>query len=159
MTSKTETAIAALVAVLAAAHAAEPEMLPAPLRNEALPSRLSEVSAAVFMHLNVWDGDTQIDQEMLGADVVEDGYELIHDAAIEFVVAGSTATAREAAFDAGMTAILVAIAADRTLSDKVDTCHVTAIGSKQRELVTEGLPNAKGAEITVRMEFVDSDIR
>ena len=42
MTSKTETGLVAFVAALAAAATTDPDMLPQPLRNEALPARLAE---------------------------------------------------------------------------------------------------------------------
>jgi hypothetical protein len=159
MSSNTETAILALVAVLEAKSALDRTILPAPVRNQALPARLASAGANLQTHVNVWDGDTEIDQELLGADVIANGYELAHEVAIEAVVAGGSDADREARFDAMMTAILSALAAGRTLGGAVDTCHVVRISSKQRELVTEGLPNAKGAEVAVRLEFTSSDIR
>lgn len=159
MTSKTEAAIVAFVDALTAKSALDDTVIPEPLRNEALPSRLTETGGGLMMHLNVWDGNTTIDQEMLGADVITDGYELSHELTVEYVVARGSAAEREAAFDLGVKAILGVVSADRTIDGTVSTTHVTEIISKQRELVTQGLPNCKGADITVRLEFVDSDIR
>jgi hypothetical protein len=156
--SPTETALstffAALVA-LAQANAA----IPAPVRNEALPSRLAEAANDLEYHLNLWDGDTEVDTIALGADVLPDGYDLTHKATLEWVVAGGTSDAREAAFDAGIEAVNDMIKADRTLGGVVARCEIEAVQSAQRRLVTEGMPNTKGADIIVAFEFVSSSVR
>jgi len=162
--SRTEAAIKALVAALAARAELPDAAIPAPLRNEALPARMFDAGAGIETYLNVWDGSGEITDEFLGADLGQgDGYQLAQRPRIEWVVAGGTAADREAKFDAGLQDIRAAIApvnsggSLRFLAGAVDRSKIENIARAGSGLVTDGLPNIKSAEITVLLEFTSSD--
>jgi hypothetical protein len=170
MTSQTEKALQALVAALTAKAASEGATIIAPLRNNALPARLFDAGAGLEKYLNVWDGDGETLNEALGADSAGmlDGYELAQRPLVEWVVAGGTDETREAAFDAGLIDIHDAIKADsegRYLAGVTDenlagVVHQAAIEAIARQggksLVTDGMPNIKAAELTIRLTFMSS---
>jgi hypothetical protein len=155
--TRTEAALRALVAIIAAAAAVTGAAIPLPLRNQALPKRLVELSTGIETHLNIWDGSGQPTDEMLGADIIADGYELEQLAKIEWAVAARDDTARENAFDAGVRAIAAAIAADRTLGGVVDRAAITQLNGLGSGLSTDGLPNIKAVEIIVSLQFLSSE--
>lgn len=167
MTSRTETVLQALVAALTAKAQEVDSPLVAPLRNESLFARMTEGDDAIARYLNVWDGEGEPTDELLGADAdptIDDDadvgrYDIEHRATLEWAVAGGSDAAREAAFDAGLVAIhdavRPAVSGDtRTyLGGAVGFCTIERIGRSGSGLVTDGLPNVKAAEITVRLEF------
>src|SRR5581483_1339938 len=148
--SRTEAAIKALVAALAARAELPDAAIPAPLRNEALPARMFDAGAGIETYLNVWDGSGEITVEFLGADLGQgDGYQLAQRPRIEWVVAGGTAADREAKFDAGLQDIRAAIApvnsggSLRFLAGALDRSKIENIARAGSGLVTDGLPNIK----------------
>lgn len=168
--TRTEAAIQALVAALTPDPDAGPDdvpALPAPLRNESLVARLVDLAPGVAVYVNVWDGDGEVVEEALGADLGETiddeadagSYEIEHRAVIELVVTAASDAEREAAFDAAMIAIHEAVrpAVDgsiRTyLGGAVDMCRIERVTRAGSGLVTDGMPNCKAAEITVLLEF------
>lgn len=154
--SKTETAIAGLVAVLTAAAG---DAFPAPSRNESLLTAAKPFGnlAASF---NVWDGAGAVDLErsVLGADDagVEGGYYLNQRPTLELMFEGGTGADRDAAIDAALLAIDDALKADRTLVGALGDEGFAAIEAIEREgsgLVTEGMAGAKGVVVTVLLQF------
>jgi hypothetical protein len=163
MTSKTESALQALVAALLATSASMGSALPGPLRNEALPARMFDAGDKLSTHLNVWDGSAQPTEELLGTDQGEaDCYEIAHEAIIEWIVAGGSAADREAKFDLGLENIHDAIKPDLTggdtvyLGGAVQGARITSIARQGSGLVIDGMPNARGAEITIELLFTSS---
>jgi hypothetical protein len=154
--SRTGDALEALFAALVAKAAEPGAAIPAPLQNEALPARLTEAPEGLQKYLNVWDSGEDVPDELLGADVVADGYELTWSVPVEFVVAGGERPARRAAFEAGLDAIWEAIAADRTLAGTVSHAEMLMPRRTGAGLITDGMPNVLAAEITVRMSFTSS---
>src|SRR5262245_21913478 len=119
--------------------------IPEPLQNEDLPSRLVDMGSGLQMYLNIWDDSEGDPEELLGADVIADGYEHTREVPVEFVVAGGSRAARRAAFEAGLTAIDDAIAADRTLAGAVDDARMLAPRRNGSGLSVDGLPNILAA--------------
>jgi hypothetical protein len=154
--SKTGDALEALFAALEAKACEPAAAIPSPLQNEELPSRLATVGADLQMMLNVWDDSDGEQDELLGADVVDEAYEITRDVPVEFVVAGGDRAARRAAFEAGLEAIDDAVAADRTLAGTVDYAHVLAPRRNGSGLSVDGLPNILAAEIRVRLVYTSS---
>src|SRR4051812_30090103 len=105
--TRTEQGIQAFVAALLAQSQIAGAVLPAPMRNNALPARLVATAGDFETYLNVWDGDGDVQDETLGADDAgqADGYNIEHRVSIEWVVARGTDDERRAAFDAGLIAI------------------------------------------------------
>lgn len=166
--SESEAALAAFFAALVTQAAQSGSPLPAPRRNEALPARVAQGGDGLFVWLNVWDGSGRSVGEYLGAD-----NEIAHDASakpydieqrpmIDFSVTGGTETARRARFDAGLQAIAAALRpvlvsnALVYLGGAVDSCEIEEVARDGSGIVTEGLPNALGASITVLLTFQSS---
>jgi hypothetical protein len=154
--SATDDALEALFATLQAKAAEPGAAIPPPLQNESLPARLIEAPDGLRKYLNVWDSGEEVPDELLGVDVVADGYELTWSVPIEFVVAGGERTGRRAAFEAGLDAIWDAIAADRTLAGTVAHAEMLTPRRTGAGLITDGMPNVLAAEITVRLSFTSS---
>ena len=64
--------------------------IPAPLQNEALPTLLMEAPDGLQKYLNIWDSGEDAPDEFLGADEIDDGYDLTWLVPVEFVVAGGS---------------------------------------------------------------------
>jgi hypothetical protein len=154
--SRTGDALEALFAALAAKAAESDAAIPAPLQNESLPARLLEAPDGLQKYLNVWDSGEDVPDELLGADVIAEGYELAWPVPVEFVIAGGERAARRAAFEAGLDAIWEAMAADRTLGGTVSHAEMLTPRRTGSGLITDGLPNVLAAEITVRLNFTSS---
>jgi hypothetical protein len=154
--SATGDALEALFAALTAKATEPGAAIPPPLQNESLPARLVEASDGLQRYLNVWDSGEDTPDELLGADVIADGYELTWPVPVELVVAAGTRAARRAAFEAGLDAIWDAIAADRTLGGAVSHAEMLTPRRTGSGLITDGMPNVLAAEITVRLSFVSS---
>jgi hypothetical protein len=146
--TRTEEGIRALHAALAAAAGGA---LPAATRNLALADTLEALEGGADVHLNVVDGDGEVTAVELGRPNI---YEIEHTLALEWIVKAATDEARESAFDAGLEAIHDAIAADETLGGAVDDVAIIAIN--RSNLAIEGVPQLKGAEISVRLTFTSS---
>lgn len=159
--SATGDALEALFAAIKTKSEQLGSVLPAPLQNEALPSRLATTpSDGLDKHLNIWDaaqggGDGETD-EFLGAEQIADGFDLTWRAPIEFIVAGGTREQRRAAFEAGLDEIWDAIAADRTLAGTVDHAEMPTPRRTGAGLVTDGMPNILAAEIMIVLQFTSS---
>lgn len=156
--SKTELALQALLAALTA-QANGPGGIPVPARNETLPSRFKPAdSGTVNVFFNVNDGDGRVSETAVGhPDEVDEVYQLEHRAELEWVVEAIDGTdeslaTRDAAFDDGLIAIDDALKADRSLAGTVDFCRIDEI--VRTNLVTDALPNVKGARVLVLMQFV-----
>ena len=152
--SKTEIALAALAAALTA-KAGEPNAaIPAPTRNEVLPSNFAQFAGAGFW-LNLLDGDGEVEGEVLGdPDGTTEVYEIKHRAALELVIEHASQPTRDAAFDAALIAIDDALIADRTLNGAV---HWARIEAQQRTgLVFDGTVGVKAVEITVALSFASA---
>lgn len=160
MSSATETALVALAAMLDALATADVanNPIPSPLRNEDLAARVEDIGAGgVQAYLNVWDGEQVEREEYLGAYVGENGYGITHQAKLELVyLGGATDADREAAFDAGLVAILAGLAADRTLAGTVDDVDFGELQFQGSGLVTDGVPHAKGVVIPIVLTFRSS---
>lgn len=161
MASRTEQAIVALVAALAAKAATPSPAISRPFRNEAVASRFAKFDGSTGGFLNVIDGSGGPEGpdgnsgEFLGADQLEDAgsdaYELVQRPEIEWLVDEADKDKREAAFDAGLIAINDAIRADRTLGGKVSSVFIDRI--ERSNLVTDGLSTVKACIITVALSF------
>jgi hypothetical protein len=145
MASRTEEALQALVGVLAEAAGGA---LPEPTRNRVLADALDALDSNATAHLNIVDGDGEVEATELGQPRV---YEISQTAAVEWIVKASTDADREAAFDAGLEAIATAIEADPTLGGVVDDTEITAVS--RSNLAIEGVAQLKGAEISIRLQF------
>jgi hypothetical protein len=159
MSSKTELAVKALFDALLAQSQLENAALPTPKRNEALPARLFQAGVgAPQSYLNLWDGEGGPDGEFLGADEIEDGYDLLHRPVIEWVVAGGADAARDALFDKGLEQIHDAIKRgnDGVLAGAVDAAAIEQVTRNGKGLVTDGLPNVRAAEVTIVLSFTSS---
>jgi hypothetical protein len=154
--SKTGDALEALFAAFVAKAGEPSPKIPEPLQNEDLPARLAEMGSDLEMLLNVWDDSDGDPEEMLGADVIPDNYEITREVPVEFIVAGGTREARRAAFEAGLEAIDDAISADRTLGGAVDDARMLAPRRNGSGLVVDGMPNVLAADIRVRLTFNSS---
>jgi len=161
MASRTEEALQALVAAFAAAAAAAPTVLPPPSRNEMLPTRLEAFDGTTCGFLNVLDGSGGPEGadggpgETLGADDSVDGYEIIHRAEVEWIIEAVEKDDREAAFDAGLVTLNAKLKSDRRLGGIVDDVRFEKI--ERSGLAIDGLPNLKGAIITVALTFLSSE--
>jgi hypothetical protein len=156
--SKTGDALEALYSAVKAKADEVSAVLPQPLQNEDLPSLLSKpAGAALKSYLNLWDATPQVLDVMVGADGIPNSYELSCAAEIEFAVMGGTRAERRAAFEAGLSAIDAAIAADRTLGGKVSRAGLDESPKRTGSgLVTDGVPNILAATIIVTMEYTSS---
>jgi hypothetical protein len=158
--SATETAIQALIAALTTQAAASPAPFPVPTRNNTLPDRMTASVAAfpaVTFFFNLVDGGKpRILQETLGnPDVVPNTYELENIVELELVVQGPVDADREGAYDAAVLGINAALAVDRSLGGAVEWCQLDE-PPETRGLVTDALPNTKGAVINVRLDYLSS---
>lgn len=152
MSSATETAVKALVEAIRTAMVAA--QLPEPVRNQTLPSRFASFGA-FSAFLNVLDGDGKPEDVALGnSDEGAQSYRIFHRAQVEWCVQAIGDDDREATFDAGLIAINVALAADRSLGNTVDWCEIDE--TIRSNLVTEALPNTKAIVVYVRLEFLSS---
>jgi hypothetical protein len=163
MPTPTETAILAFVAALAAKAEQSPTVLPPPLRNDDLLSRLTEGEADLKMHVNVHDGDRGETDEALGADLgVGQTYHIEQFVRVEWAVAGGTSAHREQAFDAGRKAIWDAVkpapndAGVSYLGGAVDSIRLVEI-IPQHQGNAEGLPGVKACEFVFALTFTSSD--
>lgn len=166
--SESETALAAFYAALVAKAAEVGSPLSAPRRNEALSARVAQPSPGLFVWLNAWDGSGRSVGEYLGADdaVAHDAsakpFDIEHRALIDFSVTGGSDADRRARFDAGLQAIAAALRPVlvsnvlQYLGGAVDGCEIEEVARDGSGIVTEGLPNALGASITVLLTFTSS---
>jgi hypothetical protein len=154
--SRTGDALEALYSALVAKAAAPSPKIPAPLQNEDLPARLATLGSSAIL-LNVWDDTQDRDpEELLGADVIVDSYEITHEVPVELIVSNPDRAARRVAFEAALEAIDDAIAADRTLGGTVDSAHMLAPRRNGSGLVVDGMPNVLAADIRIRLTFNSS---
>jgi hypothetical protein len=155
MPSSTETNLQAFVALLAALAVVDSPAVPAPLRNEVLPSRMSDFGQAQAF-LNVLDGEAAGSDEG-GAESVALGdsdtqYDLSHEPQVEWIYAHADPDERESGFDAGLTAIYDAVTAENA----IDGVTVTLKSLQRSNLNTEGLPGTKAAVLVFRLTFLSS---
>ncbi len=152
--SKTEAALAALAAALTA-KAAEPDpAIPAPTRNEVLPSNFAQFGGAGFW-FNLLDGDGEIEGEALGdSDGITEVYEITQRAALELAIEHADQPTRDAAFDAALIAIDDALIADRTLNGTVAWARIEQ--TQRTGLVFDGTVGIKAVEITVALSFASA---
>jgi hypothetical protein len=159
VSSRTEQILAALHAALGAAAAAEGAAVTGVTRNEALADQLAALGAGTAGHLNLVDGSSQILSTLLGAPPT---YEIEHSAEIEWIVQAATQPARDAAFDAGLNAIadtVDSVAAaiedgDAPFAGLLDAIEIGGI--ERSNLAIEGVPQLKGAIVTVKLTFTSS---
>ncbi len=164
--SKTGDALEALFTALTAKAAEGSPKIPMPVQNEDLASRLKDMGDKIAMSLNVWDDSDDEPEEMLGADITPDGYEITKEVPVEFIVAGGAREARRVAFEAGLEAIDDAVRGvigdveveDRTLGGKVDDARMLAPRRNGSGLVVDGMPNVLAATIRIRLTFTSSRI-
>ncbi len=146
----TETAIRALVAVLAAASS-----VPTPRRNVALDDLASEAEqldgSSILTALVVSDGTNLRHDRNLGD---PPSWELTHRVELDWVAAGAPGDALEAAFDAGLAAIGDALAANPTLSGSVTLCECAA--PPDRGLEVWGAKTAKTAMLEIELTYPSS---
>ncbi len=155
--SKTGDALEALYAALLAKSQEPSPRIPAPMQNDDLPRRVAEPGGAgLRMYLNVWDSAGDEPDELLGADIISDGYEIELPVSIELAVVGGTREERRAAFEAGLEAIDDAVAADRMLGGAVDRGALRAPRRTGNGLITDGMPNVLAAEIIAVLTFTSS---
>jgi hypothetical protein len=155
--SATGDALEALYDLLLALSQVPSPKVPEPRQNENLQSRLEEIGGAgVEMLLNIWDDSESDPDELLGADVNADGFEIEREVPVEFIVAGGDREIRRAAFEDGLAAIYDAIKADSTLGGVVDNARMLAPRRNGAGLYVDGMPNILGADIRVRLTFTSS---
>ena len=155
--SKTGDALEALYAALLAKSQEPSPKIPAPTQNDDLPRRVVETGGAgLRMYLNVWDSAGDEPDELLGADIIAEGYEIELPVSIEFAVVGGTREERRAAFEAALEAVDDAVAADRTLGGAVERAALRAPRRTGNGLITDGMPNVLAAEITAVLSFTSS---
>ena len=147
--TRTETALLALVNSIASAFS---ELdLPAPTRNDTLDALFDALGDGEGGRVNIIDGDGEPTEETLAGEQGE-AYEIEHRASIEILVKAANPAARDATFDQLLIAIDDALKADRTLDGAVDDARITKVA--RSNLVTDGLPGMKGAEVTVTLTFL-----
>jgi hypothetical protein len=155
--SRTGDALEAIYGVLAAKAAEINPKIPEPLQNADLPARLIDMGSDLAMLLNIWDDAQDEDpQELLGADVIANSYEIVKDVPVELIVVGGTRLARRQAFEAALEAIDDAVSADRTLGEVVDDARVLAPRRNGSGLVVDGMPDVLAADIRIRVTFNSS---
>jgi hypothetical protein len=129
------------------------------MQNESLPTKLAQESGSrLRKYLNIWEDAGTLDGELIGADVIADGYDVSMQASIEWVVVGGTREDRRAAFESGLEEIDDAIKSDRTLGGTVSRAGIDSPPDRtgSGRLVTDGLPNVLAAAIPVTMLFTSS---
>ena len=137
----------AMHAALAAASAAL--AVPELRRNETLDSALEAVDADASAWANFVDGDLERIDQSLGGGF---DYELRQTAIVEIVVHAATDAERRATLAAIVNAYVSAIEADPTLGDTVSLWEIVEL---QRDNLAEtGVPNIKGATLTIAAEFI-----
>lgn len=137
----------AMHGVLAAAAAST--SVPELRRNETLDSALEDLAGGASGWANFVDGDLERIDEALSGDIP---YELRQVALVEIVVRAGTDAERRAALAAICDAYQDAIEAAPTLSDTVSLWEITDL---QRDNLAEtGVPNIKGATLTLAAEFI-----
>lgn len=152
MTSKTETALLALVDALDATFG--PKSFPRVNRNEALDDVLKAMGgAAGGAYVNVVDGQGEVNEQFLGAEVAPEieGYEILHHSNVEIFVCQADQVQRDATFDALLEAVAEAIETDRTLGGFVSDTQFEA--PDRNDFKEDGLPVIKSATLTVTMTF------
>jgi hypothetical protein len=137
----------AMHAALAAASAAL--AVPELRRNETLDSALEAVEASASAWANFVDGDLERMDQSLGGGF---DYELRQSALVEIVVHAATDTERRAALAAIVNAYVDAIGADPTLGDTVSLWEIVEL--ERDNLAETGVPNIKGATLTIAAEFI-----
>jgi hypothetical protein len=140
MASKREAVLQRLFEVLAGIAG------PKVLRNEILPERVPAAGVIILR-----DGDPGEPEVHLSPPAWL--YE--HRAELDVAVEGGTAAARDAAFDALVSAIGAAIVAERTLGGLCD--WVEAEAPEPADIVVEGAPGLKGAIIAVNLHYGTAD--
>lgn len=155
MPSKTETGLVALETMLAALSG-DAAPLPTVLRNEDLNARMDKLASGLNRFANLWDGGQIERDEIAGADVLADGYEIQHEAKLELAFVGGPEDVRQAAFDAALVAIFQAIRDDVTLGGAVDYAAIGDLHGPGSGLVTDGIPHAKGMVIPIVLTFTSS---
>uniref|UniRef100_UPI003BA8EC90 hypothetical protein n=1 Tax=Stappia sp. TaxID=1870903 RepID=UPI003BA8EC90 len=118
-------------------------------RNETLDSALEEVTGGASAWANFVDGDLERIGETMGGDYA---YELRQSALVEIVVRAPEDAGRRAALAAIVDLYQDAIEADPTLAGSVSVWEITDL---QRDNLAEtGVPNIKGATLTLSAEFI-----
>lgn len=145
--TRSEEVIQALVAALEAKVALG--VLPTVHRNEALPDEFEQFGS-VEAYLNLVDGTTSTSSEALGG---SDGYELAQECEVELIILSPDRAARDAVFDAALEAIHDALA-DPVFADADAVPQWTEMD--RSNLVTDDLPQAKAAAITITIEFLSN---
>lgn len=162
MSSATETAILALVAAVAAKAAEDSyATLPPPTRNEDMVSRLTaDQSGTLERYLNIVDGDRADPEELLGADLGIEAYDIVWNPLIEFAVLGGTPAEREAAFDAMRVALWDAIKPDTSggsityLGGAVSSVIVIDMLPNEKSApVDAGIPNVKASDFLLALTY------
>lgn len=155
MASNTETTLLAFVAILQALSGVGSPAIPAPLRNEVLPTRLPTFgSGSAF--LNVLDGDGGgsseggSDNVALGSSATQ--FELVHEPTVEWIFESSDTSAREAGFDAGLVAIYDALMAENAIPG----VNIVLKSIQRSNLNTDGLPGTKAAALMFQLTFTSS---
>lgn len=163
--TETETALAAVFDALAAKCAAAG--MPAPHRNEALPTRVAQ-AGALFIWINQWDGSTTVVDEDIGADVLlaqdpaAKPYQIECRPLIDFSVTGGTQNERNAAFDLGLRTINAAVRPVldggelEYLGGAVDASSIEEVLRDGSGTITEGIPNTRGASVTALLTYTSS---
>ena len=137
----------AMHAALASASVAS--AVPELRRNETLDSALEAVEANASAWANFVDGDVERMDQSLGGGF---DYELRQTAIVEIVVHAATDAERRATLAAIVNAYVSAIEADPTLGDTVSLWEIVEL---QRDNLAEtGVPNIKGATLTIAAEFI-----
>ena len=155
--SSTGDALEALYETLLRKAAEPARAIPTPLQNDNLHARLEEVGeAGTGMLLNIWDDSDDEVLEVLGAQLVDDGYEIDKEVPVEFIVAGPDRVARRASFEDGLTAIFDAIKADPTLGGVVSHAEMLTPRRNGAGLWTDGMPNILAADIRVRLTYTSN---
>lgn len=163
--TKTETAIRAVLAALLAKSAEAEAVIPLPLRNEDVVSRMMSVGQGLSVFLNVLDGDRGNSDELLGADLGNTAaYEINQHIRIEWAVVGGAlgGDERESTFDNGRQQIWDALKPDMTsgypvyLGGAVDGVELVDMIPHQNTAVA-GLPNIKACEFVFALSFTSAD--
>ena len=117
---------------------------------------MEDAGESIQMYLNVWDDSDGDPDELLGAAVIDDCFDITREVPIEFIVAGGTREARRAAFEDGLAAMFDAIATDRTLDGTVEHAEMLAPRRNGAGLWVDGMPNILAAEARVRLSFTSN---
>lgn len=158
MSSKTEQVLAALHASFVAAAEDDARIVGA-TRNLALADQIEALGATTSGHLNLVDGGSQILEIMLGNPPT---YEIEHTAELEWIVRAVGQSDRDAAFDDGLCAIADVVdtvsaaieAQDAPYAGILDAIEIAGI--ERSNLAIDGVPQLKGAIVSLRLTFTSS---